>query len=84
MKTMWLALALVLVIGSGCVMTSGRKKNPAKDNLPIGPPPPVTPAMVRPDNAHQVAQDLWDEMEREEKGDEKIPEEPKVQAGKRK
>lgn len=68
-KPLWLALSAAILTCSGCFTMpgeSGLKTPPATVRMLTPPPPPITPEMVTPMNARQMAQGLGEELAREE------------------
>jgi hypothetical protein len=65
MKHFAYVLLLGALAGMGCVSTHEHlsAKKAATQSMPV--PPPVTAAQINPENAHDMSQALWDELERQ-------------------
>ena len=62
----WIA-ACPLLICTGCLEIDVRLREPGVQQTPAPPPlPPVSPEQLTPENARDMAQSLWDELDREE------------------
>lgn len=62
----WLAV-LPLLICTGCLEIDVRLREPSVQQTPAPPPPqPVSVQQITPENARDMAQALWDELDREE------------------
>lgn len=64
----WRWIAVVpLLICTGCLEIDVRLREPSLQPVPApAPPAPVAPAQVTAENARDMAQALWDELDREE------------------
>ena len=62
MKALWLAACFLAVLAMGCVTTQEKTKGTVWKAHNEPPQPPVTPAQVKPENAHKLSDALWDEI----------------------
>jgi hypothetical protein len=66
MKLLRLTAALLLLC-TGCLEIDVRLRDPSAHPAPAPPlPQPITAEQITPENARDMAQALWDELDREE------------------
>jgi hypothetical protein len=69
MKWLTMLAAPLLLVCAGCLEIDVRLRDPLAPALPAPTPPPpqpITAEQITPDNARDMAQSVWDELDREE------------------
>lgn len=68
MKQAWIFVLALPLASSGCVLLGDRGNLDLPDSLPVTPPPAVSAERISKQNAHEMSQALWDEMDRDTPG----------------